>query len=493
MELIPVIFYGVLLSFILCYSIIELLLMLRFIFSIRQVKKANAKFSLTENENDYPMVSIQLPVFNEYYVVERLLENLSQLDYPKNKFEIQLIDDSTDESFAVAEKKVSELLTKGISISHIRRETREGFKAGALAYAFKLAKGEFILILDADFLPDKNFLKTALPFFQDTKIGVVQARWTHLNKNYSLVTRLQAFALDAHFTIEQIGRNEGNHFINFNGTAGIWRKSCIEDSGGWSSDTLTEDLDLSYRAQLKGWKFKYLEELHAPAELPADMNALKQQQFRWSKGAAECARKHLKNVFKSSKISFSTKLFAFFHLMNSFLFICIFLLGLLSIPIIYIVKQYPEHENLYSLFVIYYSALFFITLFYLVSEYYNAQNKIQSVFYFLGLFPVFLSVSMGLSFYNAFGVLEGYLGIKSPFIRTPKYNIKGQTGTWQKARYSFSKLPVVSFMELIFSLIFLGAIFYAISLGSYLVLPYFVLLCLGFGFVFISSIQHLSK
>ena len=492
MELIPVILYGCLLTFILLYSIVELFLVIRFLISIKKVKSENKKRIDAGIQGELPFVTIQLPVYNEYYVIERLLENLSELNYPKNKFEIQLLDDSTDESFLLGTKKVQELKLFGINIEQLKRENRVGYKAGALEYGFALAKGEFIAIFDADFTPEKDFLLKTLPFFKDEKIGVVQTRWGHLNKNYSLVTRLQAFGLDAHFTIEQIGRNEGNHFINFNGTAGVWRKKCIQDAGGWSSDTLTEDLDLSYRAQLKNWKFKYLEEINSPAELPADMNALKAQQFRWSKGAAECAKKHLGAVLKSKKIKFSTKVFAFFHLMNSFLFICIFLLGVLSIPIIYIVNNYPEHENLYALFIIYYSALVFITLFYLVSEIYNSKNKLGSGLVFILLYPLFLSISMGLSFYNALGVIEGYLGIKTPFIRTAKYNLHGKNGTWYKTKYAISKLPVIAWMELLSSLLFASAIYYAISIENYLVLPYFVLLCLGFGFVFFSSVRHLS-
>jgi cellulose synthase/poly-beta-1,6-N-acetylglucosamine synthase-like glycosyltransferase len=326
--------------------------------------------------------------------------------------------------------------------------------------------------------------------FADSKVGVVQTRWGHLNKDYSLLSRLQAFALDAHFSIEQVGRGAGGHFINFNGTAGVWRKSCIEDAGGWSADTLTEDLDLSYRAQLKAWKFEYLEELVCPAELPVQMNALKAQQFRWSKGAAECARKNLGKVLRSSKLGAGTKLTALFHLMNSFLFICIVLIGLMTYPVILISQAFPQHEGLYAWMSVFYLSIVFLTVFYGAAYFTNAKNKVLAVFEFLFLYPLFLSVSMGLSLYNAIGVLEGYSGKKSAFVRTPKFNVMGKQGTWVKNAYAIRRLPLVIWLEILLSLVFVGVVILLVKENNQVALPFFSMLSFGFLFVSLTGMLH---
>ncbi|MCL4130542.1 UNVERIFIED_CONTAM: hypothetical protein GTU68_034570 [Idotea baltica] len=288
------------------------------------------------------MVTIQLPVFNELYVVERLIDTVVLIDYPLGKMEIQVLDDSTDESFDIAATKVAEWKAKGVNIKHVKRPERIGFKAGALAYGLELAEGEFTAIFDADFVPDPTFLQRTLPQFKDDKVGVVQTRWEHLNEDYSLLTRLQAFGLNAHFSIEQGGRNASSHFINFNGTAGVWRNTCIAEAGGWESDTLTEDLDLSYRAQLKGWKFVYKEKIGSPAELPAAMTALKNQQYRWTKGAAECAVKNLPRVFANKEMTFGSKIHALFHLLSSFVFVCVIATAVLSVPLLFVKFHSPE-------------------------------------------------------------------------------------------------------------------------------------------------------
>src|SRR5690606_14103514 len=267
------------------YSLAQLNLLFNYLGHKRKNDEA-PKFNLLD-PREIPYVTIQLPIYNEEYVVERLLENIAKIEYPQNKLEIQVLDDSTAESVAETAGQIAKLRETGLDIQHIRRENRQGFKAGALKEGLKIAKGEFIAIFDADFLPDSDWLKKTVIYFKDPEIGVVQTRWGHLNRDYSLLTKIQAFALDAHFTLEQVGRNSKGHFINFNGTAGIWRKECIIDAGNWEGDTLTEDLDLSYRAQLKKWKFKYLESVETPAELPVVISAARSQQFRWNKGGAE--------------------------------------------------------------------------------------------------------------------------------------------------------------------------------------------------------------
>ncbi len=485
MELILIVIYGLTLCFIFLYSIVQVNLVVNY---LRKKKSTSAIKEI--NIEELPFVTIQLPLYNELYVVERLIDSITQLDYPKDKFEIQLLDDSTDETVAIVAKKVEEYKVKGFQIYQHKRTNRVGYKAGALAEGVKLARGDYIAIFDADFLPRASFLKKTIPYFKDEKIGVVQTKWEHLNKNYSLLTRLQAFGLDAHFTVEQTGRNKANHFINFNGTAGIWRKSCIVDAGGWQSDTLTEDLDLSYRAQLKGWKFKYLEELGSPAELPAAMNALKNQQFRWTKGAAECTRKNLVKVLRNKEIPFPTKIHALFHLMNSSIFICIVLLAILSIPMLMIKNNFVEYNLLFKIGSFFILSVVFLSIYYFVSLANDYQNKLKAFLHFIFLFPLFLCVSMGLSLHNAIAVIEGYVGKKSPFIRTPKFNIIKNKDVWKKNKYLVSSVSFLTVLEFIFTLYFMLGIYSAFYYDDFVLIPFHIMLFLGFGYVTFYSLFH---
>lgn len=289
LESIIIFVYTVAIVLIFMYALAQLNLLYNYL-SSKKVTDNSKTFDFS-NPEEIPLVTIQLPVFNEMYVMDRLLDNIALIDYPKDKLEIQVLDDSTDETVQTTFEHVEKLKQTGLNIQHITRTDRSGFKAGALKEGLEVAKGEFIAIFDADFLPKPNWLKRTIPYFKDKKIGVVQTRWGHINRDYSILTKIQAFALDAHFTLEQVGRSSKGHFINFNGTAGVWRKTCIIDAGNWEGDTLTEDLDLSYRAQLKNWKFKYLEDVETPAELPIIISAARSQQFRWNKGGAENFRK----------------------------------------------------------------------------------------------------------------------------------------------------------------------------------------------------------
>ena len=485
MELILIIIYGLALSFIFLYSIVQVNLVINY---VRNQKKNDSVSPL--NEKEFPFVTVQLPLYNELYVVERLIDSISQFDYPKNKFEIQILDDSTDETVEIVAKKVAEYKALGFNIYQHRREIRTGYKAGALAEGLRIAKGEFIAIFDADFLPRAEFLKKTVAYFKDEKIGVVQTKWEHLNENYSLLTRLQAFGLNAHFTVEQTGRNVKNHFINFNGTAGIWRKSCIKDAGGWEADTLTEDLDLSYRAQLKGWRFKYLEKLGSPAELPAAMNALKNQQFRWTKGAAECTRKNLLKVLKNKELPFSTKLHALFHLMNSSIFICIVLLSVLSIPMLMIKNNFVEYDLLFKIGSFFMVSVLFLSIYYFVSLSSDYKNKFKALFHFVFLFPLFLSVSMGLSLHNALAVVEGYMGKKSPFIRTPKFNIIENKDVWKKNKYLVSSVSFLTVLEFLLTIYFFFGILSGFYYDDFGLIPFHIMLFLGFGYVTFYSLFH---
>ncbi|WP_339653455.1 cellulose synthase family protein, partial [uncultured Salegentibacter sp.] len=433
MGLIIIIFYTLSLLLIFFYSISQLQLLLNYLSAKKQVD-ASEKFNLN-NPSEIPVVTIQLPLYNELYVVERLLENIAKIKYPREKLEIQVLDDSTDESVKKIKKLVARLQKEGLDIQHITRKDRSGFKAGALKEGLKIAKGEFIAIFDSDFMPKNDWLLQTVPFFKNPEIGVVQTRWGHINRDYSLLTKIQAFALDFHFILEQTGRNFGRHFINFNGTAGIWRKECILDAGNWSGDTLTEDLDLSYRAQLKKWKFKYLEDVETPAELPVVVSAARSQQFRWNKGAAENFKKNFKKLAKDKSVPFGTKFHAFFHLLNSSMFLVILVLAVLSIPVLFIKNNNPQfgwYFNLVAFFLVS-TVIFFLC-------YYVAYAKIhgksfKSFLKFIGMFFTFFSIAMGFSVHNSLAVLEGHFGKKSAFIRTPKFNINSLKDSWKTNIY----------------------------------------------------------
>jgi len=488
MEILAIILvtvYGSLLTFILLYSFVQAALIINYRrFHRRASKNAESPMELAE----FPKVTIQLPIFNEKYVVERLIETVAAIKYPSDKLEIQVLDDSTDETVLIAAKLVEKLSNQGIDISHIHRTDRKGFKAGALDEGLNTAKGEFIAIFDADFIPNPDFLQLTIPHFQDDGIGVVQTKWEHLNREYSLLTRLQAFGLDAHFSVEQTGRNAGGHFINFNGTAGVWRRKCIDEAGGWSADTLTEDLDLSYRAQLGGWRFKYLENVSSPAELPPVIDALKTQQFRWTKGAAECAKKNLRKVLRSSEISLSTKVHSVFHLMNSFLFVCISFTAILSIPLLFVKRMAPDLEWLYQLGSIFLVSLMILTWFYAVSFFRNTPKTTRSTLEFICTFPLFLAVSMGISLHNTIAVFEGYMGIKSQFIRTPKMSLVNKSDEWNDNKYLAPKISVLTIIEGLLMLYFIGGIALGFHNGDFGLMPFHVMLTFGFGYVFFSSI-----
>jgi cellulose synthase/poly-beta-1,6-N-acetylglucosamine synthase-like glycosyltransferase len=490
LETITIAVYSIALLFIFMYALAQLNLLFNYLNARKHPKNAPL-FDLSKDEQT-PYVTIQLPVYNELYVMERLLDNIAAMDYPKEKLEIQVLDDSTDESFAETAKHISELRKTGLDIQHITRENREGFKAGALKEGLKTAKGEFIAIFDADFLPKSDWLQKTIPYFKDEAIGVVQTRWGHLNRDYSLLTRVQAFALDAHFTLEQVGRNSKGHFINFNGTAGVWRKECILDAGNWEGDTLTEDLDLSYRAQLKNWKFKYLEEVETPAELPVVISAARSQQFRWNKGGAENFQKMAGRVFRSNNLSFKTKLHSYLHLLNSTMFLNILIVAILSIPMLYIKNEYA-HLKLYffvmSFFVIS-TLIFFICYWFTYKTIYGGGFK--HFLKYTAMFFTFFSVAMGFSVHNSIAVLEGHFGKKSEFIRTPKFNIGHLKESWKGNKYLTKNISPNVILEGILMLYFAFGMYSAFIVGDqggdFGLFPFHLMLFLGFGFVFFKSL-----
>ncbi len=435
---------------------------------------------------NYPFVTVQLPIYNEEYVIERLIDSICKLNYPAGKLEIQVLDDSTDESVELIAKKIKAYQQQSIDIKHIQRPTRTDFKAGALAYGLAQAKGEFIAIFDADFLPPPDFLLKTIPYFNTSKVGVVQTRWGHINKEYSLFTKVQAFALNAHFSVEQTGRNYSHSFINFNGTAGVWRKECIKNAGGWSAETLTEDLDLSYRAQLKGWKFKYLEDVESPAELPVLMPAIKSQQYRWNKGAAETAVKNLGKVFKSS-LSLKTKLHASFHLLNSSIFVLLLIGGIISLPVLYIKYLHPEINFYFHIASILLVGFVSIGFFFWVSA--KKAPYTKSTDRFIPSFFAFMTISMGLSYHNAMAVIEGLFGKKTPFIRTPKFNATSKKAKISGNKYLSRKIDGSTIIEFALGLYFVGGLVLAYVTKDLGLVPFHLMLAIGLLTVSYQSIK----
>ncbi len=490
LETIIIVIYTIAILLIFMYALAQLNLLFNYLSS----KKANKECQIFDftNPDEIPLVTIQLPVFNEMYVMERLLDNIALMDYPRDKLEIQVLDDSTDETVNTTRERIETLQSTGLDIKHITRTDRSGFKAGALKEGLNIAKGEYIAIFDADFLPQHDWLKRTILYFKDPQIGVVQTRWGHINRNYSILTKIQAFALDAHFTLEQVGRSSKGHFINFNGTAGVWRKECIIDAGNWEGDTLTEDLDLSYRAQLKNWKFKYLEDVETPAELPVVISAARSQQFRWNKGGAENFRKMCFRVIKSDTISAKTKVHGLLHLLNSTMFLNVFLVAVLSIPMLYIKNEY-EHLRFYFYFMSFFvmsTVIFFVCYWFMYKEIYGSGFK--KFFSYVGMFFTFFSIAMGFSLHNSIAVLEGHAGKRSDFVRTPKFNISTLKDSWKGNKYLKKKLSPHVILEGILMLYFAFGLYSAFIVGDqggdFGLFPFHLMLFIGFGYVFFKSI-----
>ena len=491
LQYLVIIIYTIAIVLIFMYALAQLNLLYNYLTSKKKRDKCDT-FDLN-NPDEVPLVTVQLPVFNEMYVMERLLDNIALLDYPKDKLEIQVLDDSTDETVHTTKAHIEKLAAKGLDIKHITRENRVGFKAGALKEGLEIAKGEFIAIFDADFLPQPNWLKRTVPYFKNEEIGVVQTRWGHINRNYSLLTRIQAFALDAHFTLEQVGRNSKGHFINFNGTAGVWRKECIIDAGNWEGDTLTEDLDLSYRAQLKNWKFKYLEDVETPAELPIVISAARSQQFRWNKGGAENFRKMLWRVVKSKNISIKTKVHGLLHLLNSSMFLSIFIVAVLSIPMLYIKNEYAHLRDYFYImsFFIVSTIIFFVCYWFMYRNIYGSGYR--KFFGYIGMFFTFFSIAMGFSLHNSIAVIEGHVGKKSEFVRTPKFNIRKFKDNWKNNKYLRKKLSSNVIIEGLLMLYFGFGLYSAFIVGDqggdFGLFPFHLMLFVGFGYVFFKSLR----
>jgi cellulose synthase/poly-beta-1,6-N-acetylglucosamine synthase-like glycosyltransferase len=426
---------------------------------------------------DYPLVAIQLPLYNERFVAERLLDTVAAMDYPADKLEIQVLDDSTDDTVELVARKSEELQKRGIRIRHIRRPHRQGYKAGALAYGLERTEAEFVAIFDADFLPPKDFLKATLPYFQNEKVGMVQARWGHLNANYSLLTRLQALFLDGHFMLEHLARFKSGAFFNFNGTAGIWRRDAIESAGGWSPRTLTEDLDLSYRAQLRGWKFIYLPDLICPAELPADIHGFRTQQHRWTKGAIQVMRHMLKEIWTSS-VSLKIKVESTFHLTANVGYLLTIVVAILLLPTLFF-----RHSIGWGALSVLEVSSFLITTMSVLVFYGTCQRELYSDWKWrMRDIPALMSFGIGMGLNNAVAVWDGLFGGDTEFVRTPKFNLSSHPApkrkkNWSWKRTSFWVAPAV------FALYSATTLVVAAYLEEWITLPFIGLFVFGFFYV----------
>ncbi|HPS65605.1 MAG TPA: glycosyltransferase family 2 protein [Ignavibacteria bacterium] len=448
--------------------------------------KRKEDISLKDLEmDDYPVVTMQLPLYNERYVITRLIDAVIRMDYPKDKLEIQILDDSTDDSVEIIREHIKKYLEQGYDIKHIHRTNRQGFKAGALKEGLEIARGEFVAIFDADFIPRKKFLKRTIPyFFKDDKICLVQTRWEHINRDESVITKTEAFALDAHFVIEQAVRNRAGFFIQFNGTGGVWRKSAIIDSGNWQPDTLTEDLDLSYRAQMKGWKIKYLVNFTSPSELPNEINALKSQQFRWTKGAIETSKKLFPKVLKS-KLPLRMKYASFIQLCSNYAFPFILIASLLNVPLV-LIKETGDYDGVFKFMSVFTLAFISSFMFYLYSQkdiYPDWQKRII-------FFPVFMSGSMGLCLNNTKAVLEGIFNKKTEFVRTPKFGDTAKEEDITKRKYVTKKISLLTFIELILSLYCFSGVLLSIWYVQIASLPFQLMFAFGFGCMAYFSIRQ---
>ncbi len=432
-----------------------------------------------------PRVTIQLPLYNEVYVVKRLIEAVAALDYPRELLEIQVLDDSTDETREVAQWVIARYQKRGFDIVYLPRQERQGFKAGALQEGLTVARGEFLMIFDADFVPRPDTLRRILPYFTDPSVGMVQSRWEHLNRDYSLLTRIQSIFLDGHFVIEHTARHRSGRFFNFNGTAGIWRRRCLEEVGGWQSDTLTEDLDVSYRAQLAGWKFVYLKDLAVPAELPVDMNGFKSQQHRWTKGSIQTGKKLLPAILRSD-YPWKVKIEAFFHLTNNVSYLLVVLLALLIVPAIIIRERIGWQKVAVIDFPLFFGATFSFIAFYISSQKEIGRDWKPT----LKCMPFLMSLGIGLSLNNVHAVLEALGNRRTDFTRTPKYRIEGGHSEWRSKKYrSRGNFSLVG--ELFLAVYFLVAIVFAVLENYWTGVPF--LLIFFNGFAYTAALSLLSR
>ena len=467
-----VILYFVILSILSIYGVH------RFIMATLYRIHRKEKPSPDKTFDDLPMVTIQLPAFNEKYVIERLIDAVCQIRYPREKLQIQVLDDSTDETQEIAQNAVNRKVEEGFQIVYIHRDNREGYKAGALEHGLETATGEFVAVFDADFIPQPDFLEKTIHYFTDEKVGMVQERWEHINREFSVLTKTQSVLLDGHFVIEHTARNRSGRFFNFNGTAGIWRKCTISDAGGWQHDTITEDLDLSYRAQSKGWKFIYLNDATTPAEIPVEMIAFKTQQHRWAKGSIQVAMKILPNLLKS-RLPLKVKVEAWMHLTSNISYILMIILSIMMPLTVRFRVQNSWMTSLWIDMIMFCCATLSIAMFYLLAQ---KEARKQSLPDRLLYLPIVMCLGIGLSVNNCRAVIEALTKHKSGFVRTPKYGVLKSGDDWQHVKYGF-KMNWQPYVETAFGIYFAIAIVQTIISGGYASVPFLCLFCAGYLYV----------
>jgi cellulose synthase/poly-beta-1,6-N-acetylglucosamine synthase-like glycosyltransferase len=454
-------------------------------------KKNAAKWDETPArfaEGELPFVTIQLPIYNEQFVIGRLIDAVCRLDYPRDRFEIQLLDDSTDETTTVARAIAEQYAAgyKGLAaqpVYYIHRANRYGYKAGALDAGLATARGEFVAIFDADFVPPKDWIMKVIHHFAEPEIGMVQTRWTHMNRNYSFLTQVEAILLDGHFVLEHGGRSRAGVFFNFNGTAGMWRRKVIPEAGGWQHDTLTEDTDLSYRAQMIGWKFKYLQDVECPAELPIEMTAFKTQQARWAKGLIQTGMKILPRVMRS-KAPWHTKLEAWYHLTANLSYPLMIVLSVLLLPAM-IIRSYQGWMQMMLIdFPLFMASTMSVSSFYLVSQKELFPGKWHRTFLYL---PCLMALGVGLTLTNTKAVMEALLGMQSPFARTPKYSVRKKGQKSQAAKYR-KRLGILPWLELAIGSYFAFTVWYAITSDNYFTVPFLLLFVFGYWYTGLLSL-----
>ena len=445
--------------------------------------RKNYRPDVVNHFDELPFVTVQLPIFNEQFVIDRLIDAVCAMEYPSDRLEIQVLDDSTDETQAVAAAIVERYAALGHPIVYIHRTNRYGYKAGALDAGLKIAKGEYVAIFDADFIPPTDWLMKVIHHFAEPHIGMVQTRWTHLNRHYSMLTEIEAILLDGHFVLEHGARVRTGDFFNFNGTAGMWRIKAISDGGGWQHDTLTEDTDLSYRSQLAGWKFKYLPAVECPAELPIEMTAFKTQQARWAKGLIQTSIKVLPQIFRSN-VSRRIKIEAVYHLTANLSYPLMIIMSALLLPAM-ICRFYQGWFQMLLIDVpLFTASSFSIAVFYVVSQRELFPKSWMKTFLYL---PFLMALGIGLTWTNSKAVMEALLGIKSAFARTPKYRVAKKGEKSQAAKYR-KRLVLAPWIELCFGTYFFLAILYTFSNHNYFTAPFLILFVIGYWYTGLMSL-----
>lgn len=481
--LVLIILYSICLSILFIYAINSFYLLI-----LKKKSKRNKNLPPFLLHQTLPFITVQLPVFNEKYVVRQLLESITSLHYPKEKIQIQILDDSTDETTSIIKELAGKYKSSGFNILHLHRTNRIGFKSGALREGLDKADGEFIAIFDADFTPDPDFLLKMLPYFDDEKIGLVQARWTHSNENSSILTKVQAMGLDGHFLIEQDGRNSAGLFINFNGTAGLFRKACILDAGNWQDDTITEDLDLSFRAQLKGWNFVFRSDITCLGELPENISSCKSQQYRWTKGAIETCSKILPLVWRSS-FGIGIKIQSTLHLTVNFVYPMILIAGILNFPLLLFKNQGLNHTSSFN-----WMGIFLLSFISSILVYWFFQNRSEkSILRKIIMFPVYLAFSAGLSLNNTKALLSGLFKRKSEFVRTPKFHILDSNPKIKSNGYLNSKMNIQIGIEMVLGIYCVLGALLAVYFSEFAVLPFILLFGIGYLMMGLFSLRQIAE